>query len=422
MLPVRDHHRYPLVLALVSALILLVGYRLKPKDVVQVPETELRRLQFTTQRRSLDDLQAFFRELASRVSPHLVWIEGANRSGIVWDERGLIVTARPEVRSERDCSVDGRPASAELFSRHYPVGAVRASLDGSRTPAFRSSAGMLEPGSWVLAVAARRAPQPVFMPATYSATVTVRCGQFTLSALQTNLPPAPALLGGGLFDLDGSLVGVWIECEGRYFAVEPGDVDRLLEQARSLEGLLLRWYGLRVHPSPGLGHAGEASPSGLLVSEVWSGRPAHQAGLWPGDVIQRLNEDPVRTLEDLWPLVLPIAYPEFNLQVSRNRQVLQLRLRASNQEALALAPAYRAALLGLAFPQEGFVIEKVVPGSPAYYAGLEAGDRVVRVNGRRPRNPAELEKLLAAGNQGTVSLIVQRGDRLFAVFLGQAGG
>ena len=64
--------------------------------------------------------------------------------------------------------------------------------------------------------------------------------------MQSNLPLTDSALGGGLFDVDGNLLGVVLRCGDHIAAVVPADVDRELARAASFEGQLLQSYGLQV--------------------------------------------------------------------------------------------------------------------------------------------------------------------------------
>lgn len=57
-------------------------------------------------------------------------------------------------------------------------------------------------------------------------------------------------------------------------------------------------------------------------------------------------------------------------------------------------------------------VEALVPGSPASVAGMEVGDRVVRVNGKEISTKTELLDLVSRSNGQPISLEVRRGGQL----------
>jgi predicted metalloprotease with PDZ domain len=64
---------------------------------------------------------------------------------------------------------------------------------------------------------------------------------------------------------------------------------------------------------------------------------------------------------------------------------------------------------GSHLPQGGFLIEKVFPGLPAQYAGLEPGDVLVAINGMPIRNPQQYSALL--GSAGAAATFTVRNVR-----------
>ncbi|MBV8216866.1 MAG: PDZ domain-containing protein [Solirubrobacterales bacterium] len=51
-------------------------------------------------------------------------------------------------------------------------------------------------------------------------------------------------------------------------------------------------------------------------------------------------------------------------------------------------------------PYGGVMVTNVVPGSPAYWAGMEAGDVITRINGRQITAPSDLRDVIAGEHPG----------------------
>ena len=51
-------------------------------------------------------------------------------------------------------------------------------------------------------------------------------------------------------------------------------------------------------------------------------------------------------------------------------------------------------------PYGGVMVTNVVPGSPAYWAGMEAGDVITRINGRPVATPSDLRDVIAGMHPG----------------------
>ncbi len=138
--------------------------------------------------------------------------------------------------------------------------------------------------------------------------------------------------------------------------------------------------------------------------------PAARAGLRTGDVLTSIDGEPLETVEDLerW---LP--------RLARRSQVRLTFLRPTagpgplatwvtfdSHHAQLLAPSSAFGDPGMA-PANTFV-RRVLPGSPAAAAGIEPGDRIVAVDGKRFRRWEFLEAELAAARQRPVVLTVER--------------
>jgi len=415
----RPQRRYIAVLAVVSALILTVGVRLKPKKVAEVPisQAEMLRLQMRTQRRNLEELTSYFSSVAEQVKSGLVWIRGLDASGVVWDGSGLLVSACPKGALGNSFSTGQFRLTPDVASRHYPVLALRAPAQAGLEPVFRTSAAaVLDPGSWILAVTAREDGGHAYTPGTYGGTTKIRCGDFTLESVRTNLPLGESDGGGGLFDMDGNLLAVVLRCGSRYVAVTPEGVDAVLAAARSYEGQLLRRYGFRAVPLDEETKAYFKTRQGVLVTEVWNGTPASLSGLMPGDIIQALEAIEVRSVEDLAPLVLPMAYPSYDLWVWRQGRTLRVTVPATEQVDAADQVEQNGGIVLQGAPQ-GYVIEEVVPGSRAAKAGLQEGDRLLRIGGKQLRSLALARRTLSQQRDKPVFIIIERGQRQLGVFV-----
>ena len=383
-----SHHKYPASLAAVSLLILGGGMALKPARPAAEPAlspTETARLERFAQRKALQDMSAYFTGVADEAAASVVRLPGAASTGIVWNVRGTVVAPA------------GGGALAELrVATHQPGSRV------SGRPVSLSDPQAYPPGSWVVLVTRRRDGQRQFAPGVYSGVSQGACGDFAYREIQTTVPLSPAMLGGGIFDMDGGLLGVALGCGEHVTAIAGGDVARALTRASAPERRLLERAGLRAAPLDEAERAYFGAEEGLLVSEVVRGSVADGAGLLPGDILTAVDGQPVRSAADLAPLENTAAG---ELTVLRARRTRQLKWGA--------APAPAGILVATAEP--GYVVETLTPESPAARAGIRAGDHLLRVNGRAPASRPGLLRLLAVGKPSYV--VLQRGPREMGVLL-----
>ncbi len=410
--------KYVALLSVIAGAILIIGGKFKPSPApeVTIPQTEMLRLQLAAQRRNLEDLTSYFARVAKDVLPTVKWVRGLEASAVVWSGDGTLVSRGPSAPVTVELTTGPHRLTADVVSIHYPVSSMRLPAGVEYPPAFRAAARSLPQGSWVLQVAARRDGGHLYAPGTLQGVLAVECGDFTANIVETNLPLDETTAGGGVFDLQGNLLGVVVRCGDRFEALTPEAIDRVLDEARGLRGRLLRYYGLRLEPLTEEMREYFGAELGLLATEVWTNWPGDVAGLLPGDIIQALDGAEVSTLDDLSRLVLPVAYPTYELTVLRSGKIVRLTLPAS-QGGFPAASRTETPGIVLRPRTSGYRIEDVIPGSPADRAGLKPGDRLLTVGGRRPRNLAAAHRALAATDGRPVWLAVERGPRKFGVFL-----
>lgn len=419
----RTHRQYVALLALVSGAILIFGSLLKPKKTPETPisQAELVSLQTLTQRRNLEDMASFFSDIANGVKSGLVWLEGMGAGGVVWEGNGLIISPGPRDLTTPTVSAltpEGEIAlQTDVLSPEFPVARLRAPGESGLRPVFRTSVALLQQGAWILQVTSQQDGSHLFARGIYGGIGSARCGEFDVETVETSLPLTEAALGGGLFDMDGNLLGVLLRCGDRVSAVTPEGVDAILAEANTFGGQLARRYGLRVEALTDETRRYFEAETGVLVTRIFRGMPADAAGLVPGDVIQALDDNPINTVDDLARLVLPVAYPTFHLYVKRGRRSLRLDLMASESDIPSTVTEAAGQGIRLGSAAEGYLIENVIPGSRAERASLKTGDRLLEVGGRQYGDLEAVRKILSDTSQETVFIVVQRGERKLGVFL-----
>jgi len=421
----RTERTYITTLAVIAAGILVVGYWLRPNqpandEPVRAPsETELSRLARITQRRSLDDMTEYFATVAGNVQSAVVALPNLERSGLVW-EPGVILTARTESRfpvatvlatPEGDVGVAG-----VVVGPHIPIATVRMSdIQGFAAPR-RRSATTVETGAWTLAVW-RQARTTKFVPAHLLGTTQIRCGERLVEELLANVAWTRDMAGGGLFDLDGSLLAAIVPCGDRFVAIGTGSVETMLRDGRSVEGRVLGRYGVR------FGFLNEAEQEhfgrgpAVIVREVWTGTLAEEAGLRPGDILLAINAEPIGTLDQLQPLGNTVDLERLDVAVRRAETVVTLVL--PTQRTIPDETYGHETLSGIVWerPAVGYRINAVVADGPADMAGIRSGDRLVRIDGQELSDFTQVLDVLSPERENAVFLEVDRTGRRWGVLL-----
>lgn len=242
------NRKYIFLLTVAAAIILVAGTILKPKKKAEArpvaSESALARLQRISERGELRELADYFSERIAASAPHTLYIPEVKATGLVWNASGTIVTT----------AADGElPESAIAAGPDISIVALQGSPDGSLRPPTRIPSGRLANGDWIFIVARRPDGELISRTGLFGGQTSATCGEFQYQELGSNVPLNAGLAGGGVFDLEGRLLGMVVRCADRYTAFSVDDIARALSMGGSLEGRL-RWrYGLRVYPVAGPG-------------------------------------------------------------------------------------------------------------------------------------------------------------------------
>jgi S1-C subfamily serine protease len=419
--------RYIAILAAISGLILIVGNKLKPEShgrdaVGQAPisDAEVLRerlqLQRTDQRRAMENMTSYFAQAAATAAERIVAVPGVG-SALVWDAAGLLVAPRAALAPDRPelIAPGGERLAAELAAAapDLPIAAYRLLRQSSvpLRPVKSLSYEFVQSGEWMVAVARRPGGSHIFAPGNFSGTGPARCSGLDYRALLTTIPLNEALLGGGLFDPDGNLIAMVVECADRFVAIVTEDVARAVERAESLESRVLERFGFRASPLTDAAKAYFNQKSGLWVHEIWEDSLASRRGLEIGDVIVGVGELQMELPEDLQALFPSDGVKRRELIVRRGSRRISISLEPPPGGGSASDPPADSLGVRLNGPGQGQLIESVAPGSPAERAGLQAGDRILRVDGNPAINSAILRGALNAAKSKPAFLVYKRGPR-----------
>ena len=463
--------RYIVVLAGVAGAILVLGALLRPAPLADEPlvappsQAELSRLARLTQRRSLEATQEFFTAVASDADRSVVRLRMLGRSGVVWAP-GLVVTARLEHRFPSTTTVSGNAGELGVphagGGPHLPLALLDIPETDEFIPVRRRAADTLDPGAWTVFVSARQGAG--FSPATYVETAEVPCQGRSVRDVVTSVALGPELAGAGLFDLDNSLLAVVLPCDGRFVAVTADDVDALAQEAGSVRARIAQRYGMALDAVSPEEQAHLGVAFGLLVRDIWGGDLADTAGLRPGDVVVAINAELIQDVEQLAPLADGIAPvrrraadgeedaeddaeengeddaeengeddpgaagsesgeddavpPAYDVAVVRAGEVVVVSLPVVDPLTLAAAgEAAAAEALVWDDPARGYRLDAVRPDTPAARAGLQAGDRLLRIDGDAPATLDDVRAALAPDRAAPVLLELERESRRTAVLL-----
>lgn len=239
--------------------------------------------------------------------------------------------------------------------------------------------------------------------------------------------------GGALMDLDGRLVGIntlivspsrMRVSTGLGFAV-PSNIVRVVVEQLAEHGEVRRGQlGVRIGDvSPeDVELLGLDSPKGAVVGEVVKDSAAEAAGIEPGDVVVRLNDEDVRDSQDLRNRIgMASAGDEVELVLMRDGKTRNVEATLGAAEDVGSGEIGTTTSLPGAKLRDlsrqhrlhgriwGVEITEVNRGSRASSLGLEPGDVIVAVDRRPVTSLSEFQAAVEDGPPYT--MLVRRGER-----------
>jgi serine protease Do len=263
--------------------------------------------------------------------------------------------------------------------------------------------------------------------------------------LQIDAPINKGNSGGPDFNMKGEVVGVNTAIYspsggsvGIGFAIPASTADSVVN-ALEHGGVVERGYlGVMIQPvSQDIADSlGLKTAAGAIVDQVTPGTPAAEAGLKAGDVITKLDGQPIKDAGDLTRRVgsfkpgdkIELTYlrgdgaertASITLASQSNEKVAKAGAEQNNPAPLLgvqLAPANEVAGAG----DKGVVIVNVDPNGAAASKGLVAGDVILEVSGKPVSNPDQVKSEIASARQDGKKAVLMRvqtgaGDRFVAI-------
>lgn len=355
--------------------------------------------------------------------------ENSLGSGVIVDASGVIVTNNHVVRGAQDLTVvlsDRREYEAELLlaDERTDLAVLKINADEDLPVLPYDEAGNAEVGDLVLAIGNPFGVGQTVTSGIVSALARTDVGITDYAFfIQTDAAVNPGNSGGALVDMDGELIGVNTAIFSRSggsngigFAIPVEMVQTVVAAALSDGEIVRPWLGARLQPvTNDLAQSlGLLRPRGAIVSELWPGGAAEQAGLERGDVLIAVDGTDIndeagarfrfatRTIGETADITVlrggdeltfeVVAMPAPGLEEGESLQVDGANpLRGS--ELIELSPAFNEEN-GIDPFLRGVVVSAVTPRSAAAYFGFRPGDRVISIQGETIDTLDDLDRAL----------------------------
>ncbi len=358
-------------------------------------------------------------------------------SGVVVDAKnGYIVTNAHVIENAEEITVtlqDDRTFSAEIIGTDPASDIAVIKIDAPKLIDIAlADSDKARVGDFVVAIG-----NPFGLGHTVTSGIVSALGRSGLNRdnyedfIQTDASINPGNSGGALVNLRGELIGVNSAILTRSggnigigFAIPANMVkavmDQLLEFGEVRRGLL----GVNIYTvTPDIAEAyGVDEIQGALISQVVAGSAAEKAGLQAGDIITRVNDEPVKSAGELRNAIgLLRIDEEVRIQYVRDGKTYKTTAKLGEQpvqeqvSASDIHPGLEGAELADSDPRNperggtpGVFVVSVEPGSPAHQRQLRAGDVIVAVNRTRVASVADFRQ--AAEGSSSLLLSIRRGN------------
>lgn len=361
-------------------------------------------------------------------------------SGFIIRSDGLIMTNAHVVKGASEVTVrltDRREYPAKVIGIDTRSDIALIRIKASNLPTVKiGDSRSLKVGEWVLAIGAPFGFDNSATAGIVSAKNRPLSGD-AVPFIQTDVPINPGNSGGPLFNMRGEVVGVNSQIysrSGGYMGVSfsiPIDVAMKVGNQLETTGHVTRGkLGVEIQSvTQDLSDSfGLPRPEGALVASVEKGGPAARAGLEPGDVILKLNGEPVESTTELSEKIAELGPgATADLDVWRNHASRKVDVKLGTLEDQRTArneePHHEGGKLGLAVRpltseeqhqgkvQGGLLVEQA--SGPAADAGIQPGDIVLSANGAPVSSAAALKSAIES-SRGHIALLIQRGEaRIF---------
>lgn len=359
-------------------------------------------------------------------------------SGFIVREDGYIMTANHVIENGGEITAtlyDGREVPAKIVGRDKLTDLAILKIDlPEKLPVLKfADSDKVKVGHLAIAVGT-----PFTLD--YSMTVGVVCQKGRVAGLsmyesyiQTDALINPGNSGGPLLTLSGEVMGVndfilagtglTVVNSGLGFAIPSNMASSIAEQLIKHGEVVRPWLGITMQQLTPKMKEQFKIKTGVLVREVYSGHPAAEGGMEPGDIITNVGKTAVTTPQEIQMAVLKYAPGEkIPFSIVRDGSKKELSVVSGNQKNFISSDTGRisakpktSAKTASAFTEYGIkLVEKngsvfvseIIRGSPAHFGNIQEGMKISGVNKMKITSIADAEKA-AASNPDSILLYLE---------------
>ncbi len=343
---------------------------------------------------------------------------------------------------------DDREFDAKIVGtdRRLDIALLSFEASGDVPVATFGDSNDLQVGDWVVAVG-----NPLGFQSTVTAGIVSALGRSApqqgravsniTDFIQTDAAINPGNSGGALANLNGEIIGIntWIASRsggsvGIGFAIPSNNVEKAVDDFIEEGQVVYGWLGVSIGDAnpqlyPNIREdMGLGDTSGAMVFNVYSGSPADNDGILPGDFITSANGENVENANQLTRIVGNLSPGQsidfglvrygsprrVNVDITQRRPETELQQQLSRvwpgMYVINITDELRERL-DIGRRLSGVIVRAAVQGSPAAQSGIRQGDLITEVNGRSVESMQDFYRALnERGERGDDLTIVRRGE------------
>ena len=387
-----------------------------------------------------EEFREFFRGFGGPMPRGDIPMRGQG-SGFIVSPDGYILTNAHVVENADSVNIklnDRREFKAKVVGTDKQTDVAVLKIDADNLPTVKlgkSSAANV--GEWVVAIGSPFGFENSVTVGVVSAKGRSLPDDSFVPFIQTDVAVNPGNSGGPLFNSRGEVVAINSQIYTRTGGYQGISFSIPIEVALRVKDQIVE-TGEASHARLGIAiqQVNQAfadsfdldKPEGALVSSVEDGGPADKAGLESGDIVRKIDGQPVVTAGDL-PAALGMRSPgdRVELEIWRDgkSKTITAKLGDAGDRVASAEPqaAPEHGEVGLAVrplqPAEraeagvshGLVVAQV--SGPAAAAGIRPGDLLLAVNGKPVSSAEDVRELIDASDRSAALLIQRGGDRIF---------
>ncbi|HOG81919.1 MAG TPA: DegQ family serine endoprotease [Smithellaceae bacterium] len=366
-------------------------------------------------------------------------------SGFIISNDGYIFTNNHVVEQADKILVkisDGKEYEAKVIGTdaNTDIALIKIKPSNSLPVAEIGDSEKVKVGEWVIAIG-----NPFGLDATVTAGIVSAKGRVIGAGpydnfIQTDASINPGNSGGPLFNMEGKVIGIntaiVAQGQGIGFAIPINMAKNILGDLKTKGKVTRGWLGISVQDisddiAKNLNHQNKG---GALVSDVFRGDPADQAGIKVGDIITEINGKPIKDTHELLLTIAALQVGQkMNVKAIRDGKEMTFRVTVAERKdnVAQLAEKSEKGHFGISVQEitpeiarqlgmrsEGVIITDIQEGSPADEVGMQPQDIIVQVNRVKIASINDYNREISkAAQKKSVTLLVKRGRASFFVAL-----